>query len=141
VTKHVRYAPFKQSHPTHATPQNSRTLFILNEEEIRADRAVIQVMDLLDGRWTVPILCELLKGPSRLGHLKRGLHPASKKGIVTSLRKREASRVIVRRDMTRSVLHVEYEIAENVRLHLKSLIQFLAAWTIKRHQLEGAPDL
>ncbi|HVH86586.1 MAG TPA: helix-turn-helix domain-containing protein, partial [Terriglobales bacterium] len=77
-------------------------------------RQVSLVMELLQGKWTVHILCAMRGGSVRLSELRRALPSASKKGLTTSLRSLEAAKVIVRRDLSASVLHVEYELSEAI---------------------------
>jgi hypothetical protein len=60
----------------------------------------------------VQILCALLDGPVRLSQLRRLIPTASKKGLTANLRSLETLQLILRRDLSNSVLHVEYEIAE-----------------------------
>ena len=64
--------------------------------------------------------------PVRLSELRRGLPSASKKALTASLRSLEASRVIVRRDLSSSVLHVEYELVDSIRGPLVALLDHLS---------------
>lgn len=50
------------------------------------------------------------------------------KGLTTSLRSLEAAKVIVRRDLSASVLHVEYELSEAIRTSLVALLDHIADW-------------
>ena len=47
---------------------------------------VSQVVELLQGRWTIEILCAMREHPLRLGELNRGIPFASKKAFTASLR-------------------------------------------------------
>ena len=89
------------------------------------------LIELLHRKWTVRILCEMRDHPVRLSHLKRVLPAASKKGLTASLRSLEASRFVVRRDLSATVLHVEYELTPQLRVHLRSLLDYLNAWTVQ----------
>lgn len=91
----------------------------------RLDRAV-RTMELLRGKWTVQILCALLAGPVRLSQLRRLIPAASKKALTANLRSLEKVKLISRRDLSHSVLHVEYNIAESARVPLASLIDQLS---------------
>jgi DNA-binding HxlR family transcriptional regulator len=84
---------------------------------------VARTMEVLRGKWTVPILCALLDGPVRLNQLRRLIPTASKKAITANLRSLETVQLILRRD---SVLHVEYEIAEAAREPLAALVNQLS---------------
>ena len=87
---------------------------------------VARTMEILRGKWTVQILCAMLVGPVRLSQLRRLMPTASKKALTANLRSLEKVRLISRRDLSHSVLHVEYEIAESARAPLAVLIQQLS---------------
>ena len=83
---------------------------------------VARTMEVLRGKWTVQILCALLDGPVRLSQLRRLIPTASKKALTANLRSLEKMQLIFRRDLSNSVLHVEYEIAEPARAPLAALV-------------------
>jgi DNA-binding HxlR family transcriptional regulator len=87
---------------------------------------VLRVIELLQGKWTVQILCEMRERPKRLSELRRALPVASKKALTASLRSLEAAQIILRRDLSSSVLRVEYEIADTMREPLTVLLNQLA---------------
>ena len=87
---------------------------------------VAHTMKVLRGKWTVQILCALLDGPVRLSQLRRLIPAASKKALTANLRSLEQLHLIVRRDLSNSVLHVEYEIAEPARQPLETLVNQLS---------------
>jgi DNA-binding HxlR family transcriptional regulator len=89
---------------------------------------VSRVVELLQGKWTIEILCAMHEHPVRLSELKRGIPSASKKALTASLRSLQASRLVLRRDLSRSVLHVEYELAPAMRDALVALLDYLADW-------------
>ena len=66
--------------------------------------------------------------PVRLSELKREIPSASKKALTASLRTLEAARLVLRRDLSSSVLHVEYDLAEPMREPLVVLLDDLAEW-------------
>ena len=82
---------------------------------------VTRTMKALQGKWTVQVLCVLLDRPVRLSQLRRLIPAASKKALTANLRSLEKLHLIVRRDLSSSVLHVEYEIAELSRAPLAAL--------------------
>ena len=88
-------------------------------------RKVSQVTDLLRGRWTVRILCAMRTEPVRLGKLTRLVPSASKKTFRASLRELESKGIVVRRDMSNTVLHVEYDFANDMREVVCSLLDYL----------------
>ena len=89
---------------------------------------VSRVIELLQGKWTVQILCAMRERPTRLSELRRVIPSASKKALTASLRSLEAARIVLRRDLSSSVLRVEYEIAETMREPLSALLDQLAEW-------------
>lgn len=89
---------------------------------------VSRVIGLLQGKWTVQILCAMRERPKRLSELRRAIPAASKKALTASLRSLESAQVVLRRDLSSSVLHVEYEIADTVREPLVALLDQLAEW-------------
>ena len=95
---------------------------------------VSRALRLLEGKWTVQVLCAMRAHPVRLSELKREIPLASKKGLTASLRSLEAAQIIFRRDLSQSVLHVEYELAEEMREPLAMLLDQLAEWG-KLHDL------
>ena|ERR1700733_12667403 len=97
-----------------------------------------RVIELLQGKWTVQILCAMRERPKRLSELRRAIPAASKKALTASLRSLEAAQIVLRRDLSSSVLHVEYEIADTMREPLSALLDHLAEWS-KSYSLNGAP--
>jgi DNA-binding HxlR family transcriptional regulator len=89
---------------------------------------VSRVIELLQGKWTVQILCAMRARPVRLSGLKREIPSASKKALTASLRSLEAAHIVLRRDLSSSVLRVEYEIADTIREPLSALLDQLAEW-------------
>jgi DNA-binding HxlR family transcriptional regulator len=96
-------------------------------ELIYAER-VAQVIELLQGKWTVHVLCALCKRPVRLGELRHALPAASKQFLTASLRSLEAAHVVLRRDLSGPLLHVEYQLIEPMRESLPLLLASLSAW-------------
>ena len=99
---------------------------------------VSRVIELLQGKWTVQILCAMRERPKRLSELRRAIPSASKKALTASLRSLEAAQVVLRRDLSSSVLRVEYEIADTMREPLSALLDQLAEWG-RSHGSNGAP--
>jgi DNA-binding HxlR family transcriptional regulator len=74
------------------------------------------------------ILCVMRSGPVRLGQLTRLIPTASKKVLTENLRRLESSGMVVRTDLSGSVRHVEYDLAEAVKLETHVLLDQLARW-------------
>jgi DNA-binding HxlR family transcriptional regulator len=89
---------------------------------------VLRVVELLRGKWTIQVLCAMRRRPVRLSELKRDNPVASKKALRASLRSLEAARIVIRKDLSSSVLHVEYELAETMRESVVELLDHLAGW-------------
>ncbi len=89
---------------------------------------VSRVIELLQGKWTILILCAMRSRPVRLSELRRLIPAASKKALTASLRSLTAQGFILRRDLSSSVLHVEYELADAMQQPLVELLEYLEQW-------------
>lgn len=87
---------------------------------------VSQALELLRKKWTIQILCAMRERPVRLSELQRLFPLASKKALTASLRSMEGAKIVVRRDLSHSVLHVEYELSLTMRRPLVQLTDCLA---------------
>jgi DNA-binding HxlR family transcriptional regulator len=67
-------------------------------------------------------------GPIPLGQLARLMPRASKKVLTQNLRDLEASGVVVRRDLSDVVLHIEYELRPDVKDSILVLLEHPARW-------------
>ena len=67
-------------------------------------------------------------GAVRLGQLGRLIPEASKKVLTENLRKLEMSGLVVRRDLSGQVRHVEYGLAEPMRMVTNDIFDQLAQW-------------
>lgn len=95
-------------------------------------KRISRVMGLLDGKWTIQILCAMRDRPMRLSGLRRAFPTASKKAITASLRRLEAQGFVLRRDMSGAILRVEYEIREDIRGPIIELLDGLSEWAKTR---------
>jgi DNA-binding HxlR family transcriptional regulator len=68
--------------------------------------------------------------PIRLGQLARIVPGASKKMLTQNLRKLEADGIVVRKDLTDLVLHIEYELDESEREGVCAILDHLETWGI-----------
>jgi DNA-binding HxlR family transcriptional regulator len=91
-------------------------------------RRVSQVTVLLEGKWKLQILCAMRSEPVRLSQLTRSIPSASKKALRAALRGLELTGIVVRRDLSDIVLHVEYDFADNSREIVCALLDNLAIW-------------
>ena len=76
------------------------------------------------------------QGPVRIGQLGRLIPGASKKVLAQSLRKLEADGIVVRRDLSELVLHVEYELAPEIQEGIVVLLNGLSEWGASFLQME-----
>ncbi len=90
--------------------------------------AAFTVSVLFQGKWKVQILCALRSGPVRLGQLGRLIPGPSKKMLARHLRQLETDGMVLRKDMSDLVLHVEYELNDNVREDICDLLDHVAKW-------------
>ena len=86
------------------------------------------VLEILRKKWTLQILCVMRVAPVRLSSLSRLIPVASKKGLRASLRDLESRKIVVRRDLSERVLHVEYDFAEGMKPVVYSLLDSLIEW-------------
>lgn len=86
------------------------------------------VTRILEGKWKLQILCAMRTEPVRLSRLMRLIPSASKKGLREALRDLESANVVVRRDLSSAVLHVEYDFADDMRELLTAILDSLAEW-------------
>jgi DNA-binding HxlR family transcriptional regulator len=102
---------------------------------------ITRVVSILQGKWTVHILCRVREHPVRLGQLKRAIPFASKKGLTASLRMLEDANIVIRRDFSDSRLHVEYELNEATREPLLTLLQCLIDASVVLHCSDDRPPI
>jgi DNA-binding HxlR family transcriptional regulator len=88
----------------------------------------LAVTVLFQSKWRVQILCAMRSGPVRLGQLARLIPGASKKMLTQNLRQLEADGIVVRKDMSDLVLHIEYDLTHQTRESVCALLDYLAAW-------------
>lgn len=99
-----------------------------DEERMYVTCAEVAVEVLLCRKWSVALLCSMRSGPIRIGQLSRIIPGASKKVLVQSLRKLEVEGIVIRRDMSDVVLHVEYQINSQIRESIFVLLDSLSRW-------------
>ena len=91
-------------------------------------RATLTAEVLFRGKWKLQILCAMRFGPVRLGQLARIVPGASKKMLTQNLRQLEADGIVVRKDMSDLVLHIEYELDESTREGVCAILDHVAKW-------------
>lgn len=91
-------------------------------------RATLTNEVLFHGKWKLQILYAMRSGPIRLGQLSRIVPGASKKMLTQNLRKLQADGIVVRKDLTDVVLHIEYDLDDRTRESVCTLLDHLARW-------------
>lgn len=108
--------------------ENQSNQLVLNGAGRSSTSYLERALNCLSGKWTVQILYEMRDRPVRLSALRRSHPSASKKALTASLRSLESAGIIVRRNLSTSVLHVEYELKEVMRKPVIELLNRLMEW-------------
>ena len=86
------------------------------------------VVDLLSGKWTIPVVAALMSGPRRHGALRRGLDKGlSDKVLTQTLRRMEADGLLARRTVEGNPPAVFYQLTPLGR-SLSDPLAALAHW-------------
>ena len=109
--------------PSEAANSGKRTA-----EQAYVRRASLACDTLLQGKWRVQILCAMRVGPVRLGQLVRLIPNVSRKMLVQNLRSLEGAGVVIRKDLSDVLLHVEYDLAPGLRESICLLLDELSKW-------------
>ncbi len=84
-------------------------------------------LELLDGKWTILVLRDLLGGPRRFGELKRSLGDLNPKTLTDRLRQLEKAKVVSKKIFAEIPPRVEYSLTKK-GMALKGVIEALAQW-------------
>ncbi len=114
--------------PSHASGKGAPLGQSMTEQDLLDCRAAVRATAILRGKRTIEILCILRNGPVRLGQLVRLLPSASKKVLTEHLRQLEGAGIVVRRDLSGSVRHIEYEFAEALQFPMHALLNELSSF-------------
>ncbi|MBC1260464.1 helix-turn-helix transcriptional regulator [Synechococcus sp. BSF8S] len=88
-------------------------------------------LEVMQGRWKIPVLRELAEGTQRFSELSRSLRGVSPKVLSSTLRELEANGVVIRTVVQSMPLKVDYQLSPRGRA-LIPLLESLHAW--------GLPD-
>jgi DNA-binding HxlR family transcriptional regulator len=102
-------------------------------EECSAQFAI----NLIQGKWKTRILSRLQHGPVRLSALRRMFPEASKKMLTQHLREMEKDGLVVRKDLSGRLRHVEYFLSHPLGFAVVQLIGTLAKWGREYLSYEG----
>lgn len=98
---------------------------------------VAATMDLLNGKWTLHILRELMHGRRRFNELTRAIGAVSSRTLCSRLRSLEEQGILVREVKNTIPPWVEYELTEKGRA-LNAVIDSIVDWGVKYMQEEVA---
>lgn len=88
---------------------------------------VRKTMEIIQGKWTLLILRDLMGGSRRFGELRRSLNGVSPRTLSVRLRELEAEGILTRRIYAEVPPRVEYRLTEK-GAGLKSVIGAMARW-------------
>jgi len=88
---------------------------------------IAATMDLLNGKWTLHILRELMHGRKRFNELSRALGPCSSRTLCCRLRALEEQGIVTREVKTTIPPWVDYELTEKGRA-LNAVIDSIVSW-------------
>lgn len=99
------------------------------------DRSAEFAISLIQGKWKTRVLFQLRYGPARMTQLRKMLPEASKKMLTQHLREMEQDGLIVRKDLSGKLRHVEYSLSHSRGFAALRLINTLANWS-REHRPE-----
>ena len=73
-------------------------------------------INLIHGKWKTRILSRLQHGPVRLSELRRMFPEAPKKVLAQHLREMEKDGLVVRKDLSGRLRHVQYSLSDSMGL-------------------------
>ena len=85
-------------------------------------------VEMIGGKWKIPILWHLFGGPKRFGELQRLLTPVTQKVLIQHLRQLEADGLVTRTVHAQIPPRVDYRLTPRGR-SLKPAIEALCAWS------------
>lgn len=85
-------------------------------------------VEVLGGKWKMPLLFYLLQEPRRTGELRRLVPTISQKMLTQQLRELEADGIVTRTVFDQVPPKVVYGIAEPERVRLQRLLDALCQW-------------
>lgn len=97
--------------------------------EYLAECSAQSALNLIQGKWKTRIISRLQHGPARLSELSRLFPRASRKMLAQHLREMERDGLVVRRNLSGRVLHVEYSLSDPGGRAVLLLISMLRDWS------------
>ena len=100
----------------------------MTDQELWRPDTVRNVLDLIDGRWVLPILAALHSGPLRRNALRQTLGSVADKVLTETLRRMEEQQLIIRSAWPTVPVEVRYALAPRAR-RLEPLLAAIDSWT------------
>ena len=94
------------------------------------DCPVEAALDVLGGKWGLPIVARLAGGTQRYSELRRSLPAISERMLIKQLRQLEADGIVRRRQYPEVPPRVEYSLSE-VGMSLLPILDQLGIWAAK----------
>lgn len=88
---------------------------------------VRKAMEVLDGKWTILILRDLLGGTKRFGELRKSLGDLNPKTLTDRLKQLEKDKILTKKIFAEVPLRVEYSLTKK-GTELRSVVEALAHW-------------
>jgi DNA-binding HxlR family transcriptional regulator len=98
------------------------------DAEVAEECSVQFAINLIQGKWKTRILSQLQRGPVRLSELRRMFPEASKKVLAQHLREMEKDGLVVRKDLSDRLRHVQYSLSDSMGFAVVDLISTLTEW-------------
>ena len=108
-------------------------------DPIEATAFVRVALQVLEGKWTLPILWQLRQGPQRYGDLRRVIPEISDKLLTQRLRDLERDGLVLRQVTPARPPQVSYSFSDH-GLTLIPVIQSLCAWGQEHGEGQGRRD-
>ena len=99
----------------------------LGAHTIDGECPIAHTLRVLDGRWTLLVVRELLGGTKRFGEIRDGLPGSNAKTLTERLKKLEDEGIVTRRAYAEKPPRVEYTLTER-GWSLLPLFEAMAAW-------------
>ena len=101
---------------------------------------VATTFNLLNSKWKLLILRNLLQRPYRFNEIQKTIDGISKKVLTDSLRQMENDGIIIRKDFGGFPRHVEYSLSE-LGETMRPIIKAAEIWGTEYKKIKSAPEI
>ena len=91
-----------------------------------------RTLEVIGGRWKVPILWNLFQGTRRFSELRRALDGVTQKMLTQQLRELESQRIVTRKVYPQVPPKVEYSLTPDGKT-LKPVVEAMCKWGKEKH--------